>query len=211
MDRVFEISEKTPNSMLVSADWSKYGSKERVAKDMFSNSRELAPEIGEEIILGCLVHWRMGTNRPERGIPALAYSIATKIGITAANIGWHMHSPEVVYMSGFHISWAVGINMRNLKNKKEDPRISDIISSKEILDEALLEYVKRHLPPSEELLEILRAFIYPERSRIVYKRFTMYNFLRKGSIMPAYEILHNAMAKPRRTQGNCTYLTQENL
>lgn len=199
MDRVFEISAKTANSILVAADWSKYKFREIVAVDMFKNSMELAPEIGEDAILGCLTHWRMGTNRPERGIPALAYSVATSVGSAAAHMGWHMHSPEVVYMSGFHIAWAVGINIRNLENKKKDPRkVSGLISCKETLDEAISNYVKQYLPPSEELLEILRAFIYPERSGILNRRPKMYNLLRQGSIQDVSAILEDAMTKPKK-------------
>ncbi len=194
MSREFLISEKTPNRILATANWIKYPVKGRIAKDIFTNAIELAPTIDEKAVLNCLVHYRRGSTRKETGIPALAYSVASTIGSTAAKMSWDMHSPEVVYMSGYHILWATGENIKNLESrgKTDTPEYKVIKICREDLGEAVFEYVDRYLSTTEDLLEILRALIYPRHSNIKNRIPTIHKYLGLGDIDRALTILHGA-------------------
>lgn len=101
----FYITPKTLHrTLLTHKDWRSRSSdlSNLLAGDIIKNAQELLgqDEVDWDLILRNTrldYSWRVYTGRQ-----AMRFSIAGTLGWMASRVGWDMHSPEVVYMSGYY-------------------------------------------------------------------------------------------------------------
>lgn len=206
--RSFVISNKTSNSWLVEQRGLRQSSAmSRIAGDIIDNACELEGGINWDEILK-RVSWLTYTGGETlHGQSAIANSVSVTLALVAARMGWDMHSPEVVYISGFYflkfITKRTEILETNLVNaptrkfiseekkgetigKEQDER-DNLVVSKERLGESLGEYAKQTLPQDPAYLEILQQLIYIEPKM----RETVIELLQKREIESAATFLKN--------------------
>lgn len=209
--REFHITAKTPHTDLTNG-WGSlnyYKAREKIADDMIANGRELTDEVSWRDVLDSLEGFHQG--RTYSGRAALIHSVARSIGTVADHMGWDMHSPEVVYMGGYHFAWALGQKLDRLnlwqeeaqQGKKDfidersrvtalqrnEQEIGTLGTFRSKLNGALTEYTEQYLPKGEDYLEILRALIYFPSERIGSQRFDIYDALKRGDVATAHTIV----------------------
>ncbi len=113
------ITEKTLHEWLVAQNWSSDSTPRRkVAEDMKQNAEELTSEVDWYEV------WSHVTaevqKRTVNAVTALAFSVAPTVGRVASALEWDMHSPNVVYMSGYHAVWALGKDIDELNVRAAD-------------------------------------------------------------------------------------------
>lgn len=175
----------------------------RIAGDVINNARELERGINWVEVLSH-IFWVQDKDI-FYGRKAIANSIAVSLASIAINMGWSMHSPEVVYMSGLHPLRGLVKHIESLDEniakaperkfeseekkeeiiRKERDEAGRLSIFRKRLEESLGEYAKQNLPENPTYLRILRRILYvkPEiRRKIIF-------FLRNGQIESAATLL----------------------
>lgn len=209
-EREFHITPKTPNIWLATQrNWYAAGVRERITEDIVTNGMELEGEIDWGVVLNHMTC--VSQEKRYIGRAALENSIAATIGSVASNMGWDMHSPPVVYMSGFHPFWALGKDIellnarlqlgkdgkRLFKNDaareavltREAEDVERIGGFREKLGNALEAYAGLTLPEDPLYVRILQRLIY-WKFKGTALRYRTLELLRLGNHQDVAAILH---------------------
>lgn len=213
--RTFHITPKTPHETLAKVElWTRYyNPRLMVARDMLANAKELEdgvvwPEIQDQIIA-------ISGKRRYHSTDALARSVAGSLGSVASYMGWDMHSPEVVYMSTYHIMFTLGKRVQGLNERlalaDERQFISDELRQKTLAKEkadagrlgafekrirqSLQEYAQQFLPPDDRYLQVLQSLLYSSHIGITVKqRNKIMDYIKQGNIDQAYAVIEEIRA-----------------
>jgi len=208
--RVFAISSKTPHQWLASESSKGVTFRNRVAGDIILNARELEPRIDWQEVVNCAYAVVMGRER-HIGKTGIADSITESMGTVAANMGWNMDAPKVVYMSGYHFLWILGDKLDSLNKrlqsaaeitflteeakeetlKKEKQTAGRLGIFHQRLGESLSVYARMNLPEEkfESYLEVLRSLSYLSRLKMSNERSKILKLVKAGSIEEASVII----------------------
>lgn len=209
--KTFQISPKSSREWLVAvSSWADYMDRVRVAEDMVTNARELEGGVDWGEILG-RTFAIVDRSRRYTGKVAIVYSIAGTVGSVASNMGWNMHSPEIVYMSGYHFFWGLGKDIDNINKRlavaeertfdsqeakektfqKEQQDVGRLGTFRQRLGESLDLYARQSFPAEDldQYLEILRGLLYAGHNQLGQKRHSIFNFLKSGQIREAHATL----------------------
>lgn len=190
-----------------------YKTREQISNDIVANTTEVAGGFDWEKIIGrhfALIH----QGRRYIGRAAITFSVAQTIGSAAANMGWNMHSPEAVYMSGYHVLYVLKKTLRGFNQRIEDTeegkrtflneeaRLATLQKERTEaerlkratahLKNSLKEYAHQNLPYSQDdlYLKILQALIYIKGKRLSSsERKKVFELLRNNSLDQAFNIL----------------------
>lgn len=207
--REFQISPKSTNAWLQTNKGRTsdlYNVRMQVARDILTNAYELEGRVNWTEIKKD--HLKTTTSKA-RGEAALAMSVASTVASIARYMGWDMHSPEVVYMSGSHIHWSLGEDLDALnariyddKRKFSDEAKKEVTLSEERkkaariavyrsrIGESLGEFARQKLPQGEEYLKLLQRFVYLDGGQIsLHVRQKGLDLLKEGKITQAAAIL----------------------
>lgn len=209
--KTFQISPKTPHEWLATVRrWSEWKARLSVAEDMVNNARELESGVNWSEILArtfAIVDKR----RRYTGKLAIVHSIAGTVGSVTSNMGWSMHSPEVVYMSGYHFFWGLGKDIDHINERlamaeerifdsqeakqkilqKEQQDVKRLGTFRHRLGESLDLYARQSFPAGDldQYLEILKGLLYAGHSQLGQKRHSILHFLKSGQIREAHATL----------------------
>lgn len=209
--KTFQISPKTSHERLTAVEsWGNNKARIRVAEDIIANAKELESGVDWKEILDhtfAIVHSRDRYT----GKLAVAKSIAGTVGSVASNMGWAMHSPDIVYMSGYYFFWVLGkdINSINQRLGRIEERTFDSEDAKqsrlqkgqadatrlgtfrERLGDSLNLYTNQSFPVEdlEEYLEILQGLLWAGHNQLGSKRYPIFNLLKAGQIREAHAAL----------------------
>lgn len=179
-ERVFNITPKTTNEWLKSHSSSSTQFKERVTADILKNGQEVGGNISWPAVFSSLRCVSLG--KVYTGEKATYNSISTTVGCAVAQMGWNMHTPDVVYMSGLYYAicteqrakqaydQAVKIETgsakftneaakeRSLEENQNEVGLYGYTSS--VLLGSLAEYVKQYKLGDETYLRVLRNLLF---------------------------------------------------
>lgn len=210
-DRKFNISLKTPHEWLASQrSWSDWLVRVRITDDIVANAMELESGVEWGVVLNHIIS--ISDRQRYVGKSAITQSIAMTVGAVASNMGWHMHSPEVVYMSGFHPFWSLSKDLailnRRLEEAEEGKRkfISEEAEEETIerekreagkigayrrrIGDSLEVYSQQTLPSNPLYLDILQGLLYLGHSKARDQRYRIFELLKKGKLEETAQILH---------------------
>lgn len=209
MERVFNISPKSTHQWM-SAQELNYGDvRLKIADDILLNGRELEDGINWAVVEDCVRFHSRG--KTSTGRWALQRSGAVRFASIAVNMGWDMHSPEIVYMSGSHINWYV-VNEANKSKQRvadveegrirfEDAEQTDLFKAQQMnrsgmligyaskFNESLVEYGRQFLPNSDGYLEVLKGMTHLNRLGVTHERYELFELLKAGSFDQALVLL----------------------
>jgi hypothetical protein len=212
----FHITPKTSNQELGVILKNRRRVRETVAADIVQNARELlsvqADMIPTEAILES-VRFDQGLSS-ERRTPTSAHTIASTIANSARHMGWDMHTPEIVYLSGFHLACGVisrvhflveslvGIETGSIRfltpeHKEEMVRTrEDELQMLEVpartVEEIVQDYARQRLPHDQKYLAILRCLPYMTGDSLKFSgksKDGVLKQLRRGEVEFIYEDL----------------------
>lgn len=115
----FNISPKTPNTWLIEQRHFNLGNARiRIAEDMIENAKEIESGIiWHEVLENLQV---TAGNKRHIGKWAIVNGFSATVGSVAAQAGWDMHSPEIVYQSGYLPFWALGKEVARLNERIQE-------------------------------------------------------------------------------------------
>lgn len=212
--REFHISPKAPRDWLMSQrNWSKFQTRVRVADDIIANARELENGVDWHEILSTHTI-AIAVGKRYTGKLAIVHSISSTVGSVAARMEWDMHSPEIVYMSGYHFFWGLGKDIDHLNTriataqersfvseeakqatlKREIEDASRLGSFRKRLGESLDAFADQKFPAEnrDAYLEILKELIYLPHRRIYHERYDVFELLKRSDIQGAASILNRS-------------------
>lgn len=216
VSREFHITEKTPHNWLASqTSFLYYDVRRRIALDMVANARELTDAVNWGVILDNVESRAKGTRGTRyTGWRAIAESVAITVGVVAARMEWDMHSPQIVYMSGYHPAWVLGKKIDRLNQFLADVEegtkvfvgekekaatvqtvhgeIGMLGTFKSRIGEALTQYAQQNLSGGEKHLEVLQALIYSPSRRIGSARFAVFDALKREDYQEAYALVEQS-------------------
>lgn len=208
--REFHITEKTPHSWLASQrSLLYYDVRKRIAEDMVANARELTNDVNWTVVLDNVESRSKSTRYT--GWRAISESVAYSVGTVAVRMEWDMHSPPVVYMSGYHPAWALGAKLDYLNQwlldteaykrifvdegakaaavKKVNEEIGMLGIFRSRIRGVLTQYAQQNLSGGEEHLEVLQALVYFPSQRIGRARFAVFDALKREDYQRAYALV----------------------
>lgn len=210
VERVFDISEKSRNEWLSENQRNVNTLRVAVANDIIQNARELDPTgvSWDEVIERYTCRQGNG-DRMLKGRGAVASVIAEPLAAMSIRLGWHMHSPGTVYVSGVHFAKFLTVEaamrrarassmeigeikfdspQRGVKAIHEAEALRDrILAYKGSLDESLIQYARLFLLQDERYLEILGTDLH-KTVKTNAKRYELFGLLRGGDTGKAYDI-----------------------
>lgn len=213
--RVFRITPKTSNKVLASYERLASSSiKKSIAGDMKKNAQEL---VGEDLnFILDLIHIEAGGIRA-KGINAVAFSVAPTVGSFALRMGMDMHSPEIVYMSGYYFYQVLDHRSQKLKPlveagrqgertfeteeqekkqlDKEKQEAEKVAAFKDKLQASLTQFAEQKGLSDPRYLEILRRLTFMLSSDGQEKKAKIIDLLKTGNIAGAYEVLQKVEIK----------------
>lgn len=205
--REFHISPKTPHEWLAGVNLgSSFDSKDRLAGDIILNVTELEPGIDWNDTLNNSTYVFQG--RKLHGKNIITFYLASKIGFAASRMGWDMHSPQVVYMSGYFFQSTFSSRLNQLKGQLEDfnrgerkfvsketeytaltkeaEETTKLGTDLEKISASLEEFKNQYLPENETYLKILQSFT---RLPASYTKDKILNLLKGNKIQEASDLL----------------------
>ena len=178
----------------------------QITNDIYENARELNSEIDWSFVLDHVRAQRPGAGIV-RGVPAITHLLSRSIGSHAERMGWDMHSPEIVYMSGYFFYQALNKEFdrleeqirasdegkrkfltseaRETKIQQERDEAEKINTFKQRLDESLKAYSQHNGLIDAKHLVVLQALLsirYAEHK----KRDQLIKLLKNGDIEGAF-------------------------
>jgi len=219
------ISPKTQFADLQGANWSTMEPKNTVTHDVVQNARELYAHSG--IDFGAtLQSVYIVSDQRYTGQAAVKSSVATNIGTVAAAMEWNMHDSHVVYMSGAHLTWALGKNLQEIHRIFEQVeagertfpdeetrrrimgeragRFKRFNDFRTVMEDTLNQYAQQEGIDSE-YQEILRNLLYIGDSKSWSKekmtagtRRKIFTSLKSGDIHKAHTLMQDSFEQDRR-------------
>lgn len=207
--REFHISPKSTHEWLQDAPIRNFDTLRQIAGDMLTNVRELEGRVDWSEISRQIKGSR---NTHMYGKEAVAIMVAPTVGSVARHMGWDMHSPEVVYMSGFHPYWILGKELSVMRGniedyeqgsrrykdeekgreiiKKERATVARLATFRSRLGESLNEFTRQQIPQGEVYVGILQNIPYLTGSKLARSQRTKgLDLLKQGEIDAAAAIL----------------------
>lgn len=183
-----KISPKTSSEQLLM--WSKEvwksDSRNRVARDMVNNGKELlfGSNIDWNLVLSKISARKMGA--VVFGEAAIAADCARFVGGLASRAGWSMHDPQSVYLSGKYLADTAG-------SKLEDFKTTMTLAS--------VCYMEKTMPEAESLMKTLDLLLgnprIRNRSSLLTKIATL---LHDGNVQDAYLMVSSREDLVRRRE-----------
>lgn len=210
----FRITPKSSNRLLTSYERSSSNFKKAVARDMVLNAEELGGEDLNFILDH--IHIQVGSTSV-KGISAIEFSVGATVGSFASRTGKHMHSPEIVYMSGYYFYKVLDRRFQKLNPQvelgrqgerkfgtkeqkkeqldKEEHELKKVVAFKDRLRASLTQFAEQKGLSDPKYLEILRRLIFMRGSDNQKERDKIIDLLKTGNIAGAYEILKEVNIK----------------
>lgn len=121
--REFSISPKTSYQDLATGGLRNDRVKRQIADDMITNVKELVGDTnGLDIVLSRAAVAQRGILYEHRGRDALADNTGPTMGLIAVEMKWHMHAPEMVYVSGQYFLSAAKKELAALNKRVKETR-----------------------------------------------------------------------------------------
>lgn len=219
--REFSISPKTSYQDLATGGLRNDRVKRQIADDMITNVKELVEDAnGLDIVLSRAAVAQRGILYEHRGRDALADNTGPTMGLIAVEMKWHMHTPEMAYVSGQYFLSAAKKELAALNKRvretregkrkfesedakqatyqQEQARATQLYSFARQVSDSLERYAQQNLPASHAYLRVLTKLLRLDFAKMsLNARKFLFGLLRKGEFDQALTAVETEQLETR--------------